>query len=193
MPTFDFKTIKRSKISVLFSKTFVLIASLFIVQACFRTDDFEQQKNFLKIENEEYLLNYGVIEDFGTNYDISGRYYDITLQSSGYYTASNFIKFRILSTSTSRLQEGKYEFGGSDPGNFWDVEIGNKLQYDSKGVAISGKRWYLNESQNKGFITISKLNDNYLFEYSFTANADTSNTIISGRFTDVLHEDYYVY
>lgn len=153
----------------------------------------QNQKNYVDVETKVYQLSYGIIDDLGTNYEISGRYFDITLQSSGYYYASNFIKFRILSNSTNRLEEGQYEFGGSAPGNFWNVEIGTNLQYDDKGEAINGKRWYLNEKQNKGIVVISKLNDNYLFEYSFTANADSSKTIIIGRFNDVLHEDFYIY
>jgi len=149
--------------------------------------------NYFKIKDKEYHLNYALIEDYGTDYEITSRSYTIGLQSGNSDYPSNFMKFSILSTSTTRLNEGIYEFGYNSPGTFCDLEIGTELRYDDTFVAVSGERIYVDSELKNGTIEISKKNGDYVFEFDFELKSVDGSYHIIGYFTDVLHEETIYY
>jgi hypothetical protein len=173
-------------------KALVLLAITLMAFSCTSDSDLDNPKlkNHFRLDNQDFPLTYGIIEDLGSNYQITGRYYNIDIQSSYGYYPTNFIRFKILSNSTSRLQEGTYNFSTEKASAFWNVEIGTNMSYDTAGQPVSGKRFYLDRSKYTGTIDISKLNGNYLFEFSFSDSKDSLKNI-TGRFTDILHETAY--
>jgi hypothetical protein len=174
-------------------RIFLGIFILGTLNSCTFTPEELTIDNYFKVKDKEFDLNYALIEDFGTNYDITSRYYTIGLQSENTQYPRDFIKFSILSTSTTRLNEGTYKFGYNSPGTFFDIEIGTELVYDYKFIAVSGERFYIDSDMKNGKIEISKKNDNYVFDFDFELLSSNSTYHITGYFTDVLHEDPIYY
>jgi hypothetical protein len=179
------KTLAFSLVSIIFM--------FFILNSCSFPSDTETIDNQFNYKNKTYKLSYGVVEDYGTNYDITGRYYIIGLQSDEYQYPKDYFKFTIMSTSTSMLKEGVYTFGSSQPGGFWNVEIGTDLVYDYKNNAISGQRLDADSEIKGGEMDITMVNGNFVFDFTFKIASGDTIIPLTGYFTDVLHEDVIYY
>lgn len=169
------------------TRIFMFTIIIFTAISCYENPEIEENNNYFTISTEKYPISYGVIKDLGTNYEITGRFYEISFKSSNSQLPENQLKFKILSTSTTRLNEGTYNFGRNEIGKFYNIELGYDLVYDQTYNAIDGSRLYLDSHINNGEIVISKVNGNYAFEIELNTS-DTQYDVI-GYFSDVLHDE----
>lgn len=167
-----------------------IIAIIALFSSC---GEVELPNKFFEINGESYSLEVGQMIDYGTNYDITYRTYDLGFASSS-STPKNYISFYLYSNSTTRIEEGtySYEYIGSK-GSITDVNVGINLTYDGSGEAISGTRFSDYTSTFEGTVTISKKNDNYSFVFDLTITDDDETYTITGEYNDVLSESYFSY
>lgn len=175
---------------------FLIVFLLFstLVTSCFTSPDFVDDElidNYFQFNNFEYELSYGAIDDDGTNHEITGRYYDISLKSGNSFHPTNYIQFSLLSNSTSRLQEGIYLYNDSTQGELWGVKLGVDLIYDETNNAVDGQRIDISSSINYGVIDIQMKNGDYVFEFEFEFNCQNEKHKLTGYFTDILHEENF--
>lgn len=168
----------------------LIISLSFLFNFCTFSPDGTKPDNHFSICDTNYFLDYGVIKDYGTNYEITGRNYTILLKSANSFIPANYVNFDIVSTSTSRLNEGTYSFNeDNEAGTFSQVEIGYDLKYDQTYNAVEGKRIYADTYMKTGQIELSMENGDYVFEFDFELMSNDSTYHITGYFTDVLHDE----
>jgi hypothetical protein len=173
-------------------RTFLITAVLSIalfVMSCGSTD--ERDPNTLIINGENKSLGVGYLGDEGTNTQISYRKYSLEFADKEEFPA-NYISFSIFSNSTTRLNEGVYEYNyGYESGAFSDLNLGHDIKYDSQGVAVSGTRineYYMDDIQ--GTVTVSMEDGDYKFDFNISFTYNDRNYVVKGVFWDVLKPGY---
>jgi hypothetical protein len=169
-------------------KFITFLGVLAFVVSC---EPIEEAPKYLEINGESADLTIGTIDDNGTNSSITYREYVLTFASSD-TKPSDYIRFTLYSTSTSRLEEGtyNYEYLGYGAGDFSWLKVGKDIQYDNSGVAISGTRINESDYDYEGTVTVSMEDDLYKFVFDLTGvDGDVSYTVM-GEFSDLLKEQY---
>jgi hypothetical protein len=167
---------------------YIICCFLFTCFSCTFSDD-ESSNNYLTVNGVDYDLTYGIIDDDGTNYSITGRYYDLCFKSSASDYPSDYIRFTVLSTSTTRLQEDTYSYNNNGVGELWDVEIGTDLLYDNSMNAISGQRLSGDYYVSSGSVIISRHGDYYEFTIDIEMVINNKSYTIQGYYTGLLHQE----
>ncbi|MBN2612239.1 MAG: hypothetical protein JXB00_11830 [Bacteroidales bacterium] len=153
-----------------------------------------KDSGFIVFNGESYPLNYGMVEDYGTNDEITYRNYWIGIQSSQGDMPSHYITFELNSNNTAKIGEGTYVYKwyASDPGEFSSVKVAFDLEYDEYGEKIAGTVFnYMHVVE--GTLVISKNGDYNKFEFNLTFEKENSTYTVTGEFSDVLHEEYFYY
>ena len=176
-------------------KLFLLFAGILTISffnSC--ADEEVEPAGHFTYDGNEYTVEYGVIDDKGTNDEITYRKYAIELKSGNIDDPKSYLKFVIYSNSTTRLEEGVYTYayiaGASE---FSYLKFGCDIEYDESGVAISGTRISESSATISGTITVSQEDGDYkfIFDMDVTYNSNTSK--LTGEFHDILHDEYVSY
>ena len=165
-----------------------LIAIILLFYSC---GEVEVPNKFFELDEERIELSVGKIDDWGTDNDISYRTYRLGFAD---FTDNpeNYISFRILSYSTTRIEEGTYTYQFlPEEGEITSIQVGVDLAYDSSGEAIAGTRFSESNSEFDGTITVSKKNDNYCFVFDIIITRDDETYSLTGEYNDVLSEGYF--
>ncbi|MCG8702384.1 MAG: hypothetical protein MI922_30310 [Bacteroidales bacterium] len=167
--------------------TNLVVLALFLT-SCDST--IEPAEKYMTVNGKKIELEKAYIYDWGTNSDITYREYEITFETEGTYP-SDYLEIDFFSSSTTRLNEGtytykEYYYAG---GNLSNIYVGLNLQYDDKGEAVSGTRFSDWDTDFTGTVTISKKNDNYMFEFDLETEYDGQEYKITGVYNDVLKEN----
>lgn len=169
-------------------QSFILIlVLLFFISGC--GDD--EEVNYLVLDGVTSSLKTGIIQDDGTDYELTKRIY--RLEFKDFYEPSCYIRFELYSTRTDRLAEGVYEysFDELDAGNVSFLNFAQKLTYDNLGVVISGRRYRDDNLDITGTVTVGKNGSIYTFDFNFSAIDGHNNAIsLTGHFEDVLEEGF---
>lgn len=168
-----------------------LTAFLTMVAFFVSCEPIEEAPKYLEINGESADLTMGTIDDNGTNSSITYREYVLTF-ASGESKPSDYIRFTLYSTSTSRLEEGTYTYTylGYGAGDISWLKVGKNIQYDNSGVAISGTRINESDFDFEGTVTVSMEDDLYKFVFDLTGVDGDLNYIVKGEFSDLLKEQY---
>jgi len=158
-------------LSILFSLTFILFS-------CSSDDNPKDEiNNFIKIQNDEYLLGYGLSEDYGV---FSSDIYnvDLTFLSTGFtvngnsYSGNGYgVYFEIFSSIPNKLAVGVYQYNHSqsslsfDDGVYFDIN--GSVEIESEIVS--------------GTITVVKSENDY-YELTFDC-IDDQDRKITGSYT----------
>lgn len=148
-----------------------LIIACFVFTAC---EETEKEPDFMEINGVEYILNVGYINNMTWSDDLMGTF-KISLGDNA-DNPTNFISFRLYSSSTSQLNEGTYTYvwWPDEPNVFTFPEL---ITIDGHNITEKTHSW-------NGNIYVSKKNDNFLFEFDLIAKDDNNgeDTLIKGRF-----------
>jgi hypothetical protein len=166
-----------------------LILGAIVFSSCSKDDTKPSQ---FSIDGSQYNLNIGTIDDYGTNNNLTYRSYSLELKDKE-TKPSAYIKFRMYSPSTTRLEEGTYSYtyDNYEKNRFSWVVFAHSLVYDNNGVITSGKIFDEEDYLIVGTITVGKNSSIYTFDFDFTATDrnDNSRTYsLKGHFEKTLTE-----
>lgn len=161
--------------------------SIFIILSSCISD--KADTGFIKINETSFTLTFGLVEDYGTNNDISYRNYWIRLQSSMGDQPVHFIVFNLYSTSTVKIGEGTYTYkiSPNQGGEFTWVKVGYNIQYDDAGVKVAGTI-LLDSDVDVGTIVITNQGDYNKIEFDIVIKKNSVTYTVKGEFKDILHE-----
>lgn len=171
------------KLSIFF---IALAGSLLLFNSC---GEIKTPQRYLAVNGEKIELKTASLTDYGTNFYITTREYDLDFATSD-FNPSDFLHFTIYSTDLSELAEGvyTYSFGGEQPGTISYVSFGNNIGYDNSNQANSGTRIDDEAAVFSGTVTVSWENDRFYFYFDLVADFNGSTFHIQGEYNDVLTE-----
>lgn len=164
----------------------VVIFGSLLFSSC---EEVELPTKYMEINNRRIELSTATIDDRGTNHEITYRKYGINFESSGAYP-TDYLYLNFYSTSTSRLQEGVYEYAffTGEPGDISDISLGTNLKYDETGNATSGVRFSEFTGEFSGTIKVEKENGDYKFSFDLEAVYNEITYEIKGIYNAPLSE-----
>lgn len=155
-----------------------LIASSLFITGCGNDDDSTaQQTNFIKVENAENDLIYGIAEDYG-EYSNAGIYnIDLTFLSSEFtvnwnlYSGNGYgMYFELFSSTPNKLATGTYQF---------NITPGAPIFDDAAYIDNSGTE-ELEIDIVSGTMVVTNSENNY-YELTFEC-VDALGRTITGKF-----------
>lgn len=173
---------------------FLVLTAFTVFSSCSKDDTVPSEYS---VDGTKYSLNVGTIEDTEDTDDaLTYRMYDLEFKNSE-VNPTAYLKFRMYSPNTTRLQEGTYEYTytGYAKNKFSYVKFAHSLVYDSKGVVTSGKIYSENDYIIVGTITVGKSGSIYTFDLDFTATDEddaSKKYTIKGHFEEVLTDGYVI-
>lgn len=156
---------------------FISLATVAILSSC-SGDPVEVEKDYIKVNGEEYSLSYGSMKGYTPNLTASPKYreYKIVLNSNSTgVNPQNSIIFYVYSANTTSIADGDYTYTSTGSGammfDYPEVKVG--MQYEGS-MAVDGTilpRYDIDETKTNK-VTVSSEGEDKIYDINlhFTQN-----------------------